>query len=154
MIRRTTLAVATAAATMLAACGGDGGGAEGDPRAEIESTFRALARAIVANDGRAGCALMTPELRATYADQLVGVDDAEDRARRCAAAVDLLMFAWPEDHREALRHIEVRRVRVDGDRAELHDDDLTIGHADRPDPDPRPIVFRRVEGKWLIAELN
>ena len=147
MIRRTTMAAATAvAATVLPACGG---ATAPDPRAEIEIALRSFGRAIVARDGRAGCALMTPELRTALAGE-----EASDRDRLCATMFGFLSGMWTEDERQALDHVTVRRVRADGDRAELHDDDVELARDDEPDPDPRPMVWRRVDEKWLIEDLG
>lgn len=145
MTRRITLAAAaTLALAALPACGGS----SNDTRAQIEDVLNAFTGAVAAGDTRTACAQLTPAAR-----KLADEAKLEDAAG-CEAVLRKITSMLSEEEAEAFDELVVRRVHVDGDRAEVADEDVVLPAALTPELNDRPAVFRRIDGRWLLEDLG
>jgi len=116
MTRRTTLAVAAALAlTALPACGDR----PDDTRAQIEEAVNAFNRAAAAGDAKNACSRLTGAAR-----EQLDREVTSDGATGCEAAIREVPSVLSEEQADGVDEAEVRRVRVNGDRAEVADEDL------------------------------
>ena len=148
MTRLTSLAaVAATAATALPACGGE---ARTDPRvAQVERAINEFGRAVARRDADSACARMTNAAR----DQLAA-PMSPPPWDSCITQVLTSRELLSDEEAAALDDYRVKRVRGTGDRVEVHPDDLERPRALRAGAGERPVVLRRVEGKWLIEDLG
>jgi len=144
MTRRTTLAVAaTLALTALPACGDR----SNDTRAQIEDALHEFLHSALAGDAKGACSRLTAEAREQFAEGVALRGDCEATVREVAAVVS-------EEEAEAYSELAVRRVRVNGDRAEVADEDLILSASVTSESNDRPTVLRRVDGEWLIEDMG
>jgi uncharacterized protein YhfF len=133
-----TVGAATAAAAAAAFAGGDDAGT--DQRA-VRAVAEAFIRSVAEGDAKRTCALLTERAR----DELVA------ERGECEAVFALLMSLM-EEEQEAYHRIKVRRVRVDGDRAEMRREDVDLPpELERPGVQPwGDTRFRQIDGEWKI----
>ncbi len=146
MIRHAALV----AALSLTLAGASACGSEPSPDDQSEQIAEQIVR--WTRDAAAGkdevvCAQLTAELR----DRLVR---ESPESESCEALVDELADALSDEEKRALDRLEIRHVHVDGDRAEVHDRDVSAPKPWVRDDNGEPIVLRRVDGRWLIEDMG
>ena len=152
MIRTAALAAAaTVALAALSACGDDSSGdASSDARTtQIEAVLNAFGRDAASANGEAACARFTPTGRARYGE--IYDPDADTG---CEARVLVSAAMMSEEEAAAFDDFKVRRIRGAGGRVEVHDEDVDVPKGLTPQPNDKPMVFRRVDGRWLIEDLG
>lgn len=143
MIRRHALAASlTLAATTAAACGGGT-----SPSDRIAEAVSAWYRDVAAGNGKAVCARLTERARK-------GLVEDSALAGSCEAAVAEFSLLLTDEERRSLGRVEVGRVRVNGNAAQVHDQDLSAPEPWVRDDNDRPLRFRRIDGEWLIEDLG
>lgn len=137
---------------MAAASLAAGGGSSAQSRAEKDAraAFEGFLHALAVGDGERVCAVLAPTARKQFFPNLA-VEDAD-----CKGEVALTAFQLSDAQEAALRRARVRKVSVDGDRAEIANRDIEIGEpfVRTDEHDERPTVLRRVRGRWLIEDFG
>jgi hypothetical protein len=144
MIRSTALAAALALlTTSAAACGGS------DDSDEVKDAAHAFFRDVSTADGERACGRLMDRARRQFVADIT-IDPETD----CARAIALFNATFDEQQKAAIARVRVREVEMRGDRAEIHDGDVDIPEALEADRNDRPMVFRRVRGRWLIEDVG
>jgi hypothetical protein len=144
MFRLIAATATVAMAASLSACGGPPP-LHGDAR-QAADTVHAFWHHLLRDEYRQACALLTPAAQAQ-----IGRFGAGD----CELGAMVMESSYSAAEKDGLDRITYRRVTVTGDRATIADPDIviprSIAHL-RAKPNGRPIVLRRVQGRWLIAD--
>ena len=143
MLRHAALATSlTLTAITVTACGGDR-----DPSKQIEHVFRGWMTDFVQGHGKSACAHLTGGAQRRFTSHF-------PERLSCEQAVESVNDITEEDKREFPK-TSFRVVHVDGDRAQVDDVDVNLPPSLRwLPPDDEPMVFRRIDGRWLIEDLG
>jgi hypothetical protein len=145
LMRLTFLpAVALAAAGVLSGCTG-----QSDPD-QVSDALRAWHRGVGQADPGACAALTDRAMRRLVVQAELGPDAT------CGDILGRFVAQLTDEQRDALGELTIRRVRISGDRAEVHDADVTLPDVlrDREISNDRPTVLRRVDGRWKIDDMG
>jgi hypothetical protein len=146
MTRRATTTVLSLLVFAVSACGGS---SSEDPTAAVEAAFNALGRDLAAGDGDAVCRGMGERAQTQLRSAT-----AFDGPTSCEEAVEVAASMMPEDDKAAMDDFRFRRVRLEGNRAEVLDEDVVVPPNLDRDRNEDPMVFRRVDGTWRIEDLG
>ena len=144
MIRSRALAAAVAALTLPAtACGGS------NPSTDVRRAFERFFADLGAGDGQRACAFLTERAR----EQFVAL--ALEPELGCERSVETESRSMPELN-AALKRVRVTAAKVDGDRAQVRDQDVEIPMPAMrmSDGNGRPFVLVRRDGRWLLEDLG
>jgi hypothetical protein len=126
--------VATAAAALLGACGG-----QGTPEEEVTKSVRNWSAALSEGNGDAACEAMTPTARAELA-AFAGTYAKTGPAGDCAANVRRFMAKLTGIPRRQMHDADVDDIRI-------ADGVATVAMADGG---PNELVLRQADGEWRI----
>jgi len=134
-----TLAAALALGAPIAGC------AQSDED-QVRGVVHAFHDDVVRGDGEAACARLVPAAQRRFAESM-----DEDG---CASAVRSVATLITAHQRELLEKVEIKRVRIRGDRAEIRPQDVAVPEDLRMPNSPDSTVLRRVGDEWLLEWLG
>jgi hypothetical protein len=134
----------TAAAMVGAGCGGGA-----DDTTKVKRTMTRFLSSLGAGDAATACALLAPSGRAGY-ERLMRAP-----AGSCSLLVTLLNRRLPPQVKTALRHAQIKRVRIKGKTATVRHADVTSARGDLssilPPHSPPTVLMKQRDGTWKIA---
>lgn len=133
-VAATAVVAATAAAVIAYYVVEPFSGSAGDPAAAIQGYSKALAD----GDGAAACDFLTPNAQ----DRLSGQTAA---GSGCEKILDTVTTLLNREQKDALRNIEPRDVRIDGDTARATVPSIGPGSDTR-------VELERIDGSWKISD--
>jgi hypothetical protein len=100
----------------------------------VNATVKRFYRAAAEGDGKEACAQLTPSAR--------GLGGAP----QCEAAIEQLGQLGGAEAKRRIANVDVRRTRVDGDRATTQ--------TQVPGQTPVVLTLRKVEGEWKLESIG
>jgi hypothetical protein len=114
---------------------------------EVRAAQHSFHRAVLKGDQRA-CDVMLPAARSEFTGNLGLLADDCD-----LAVLEIGQAATP-DERHAIMKIKINRVRINGDRAVIRDEDVTLAPGVRPDGNDTPTIWRKTSDGWRLEQLG